>query len=65
MQHLKAISVTLAGTAAAALLAGAFAVAQQPPTATVTLPSAGPADPGAAELAASRRQEDAPPAGDA
>jgi acetamidase/formamidase len=46
MRRPKHIGVATMGAAATALLAAAFAFAQQPsPTTTITLPSAGPADP--------------------
>src|SRR5262245_13299788 len=44
MHNRKFIICAMAG-AAAALMAGALAQGQLPPTATITLPSAGPADP--------------------
>src|SRR5262245_65353574 len=45
MHNRKFIICAMAGAAAAALIAGALAQGQLPPTATITLPSAGPADP--------------------
>jgi acetamidase/formamidase len=45
MQHRAFMTLALAGTAATALIAGVLAQQPLPPTTTITLPSAGPADP--------------------